>query len=175
MSEFSSKKVDQNRVLEILFVDGNKKTLYRVLAAEYEKGKQDADNYIKTLVDKGVISYPVALPTEKTLQKLGWTIVAILIKLDLSSIFKSSESNVWAEQGKTIKALVCHAPKQYDDFKIFFVGTPVGWEYDLVVFAYTKGISKGFSEFASKVTELLPVVKVVTHPFAHILKFEPAF
>lgn len=173
MSEVSSKKVYQNKVLEILFNDGDKKTLYRTLAAEYGIEKQDVDKYIRTLVDQGFISRPVALPTEKALRKLGWTIVVILIKLNLSSVFESSGPNMWIEQGRIMKALACYMQKEYDDFRIFFIGTPVGWRYDLVVFAYTKGISKGFSEFASKVTKLLPTVEVVTHPFVHIKKFEP--
>lgn len=126
------------------------------------------------LVEQGLISRPIALPTEKTLQRLGWTIIVFLIKLDLTEAYRRPDRPlIWIEQGRIMKALTYYMQNEYDDFKIIFIGTPIGWRYDLVVFAYTKGISKGFSAFASKVTKLLPCLEVVTHPFASIYEFEP--
>ncbi|MEM2129034.1 MAG: hypothetical protein QXZ70_00395 [Candidatus Bathyarchaeia archaeon] len=167
--------IDKKLLLELLTVEGDVKTLYKICEIKHHMTEKEVNEYIaKELIQKGLVTQAANLPTEEGLRELGWTLTFFFIKLDLTTAFRTmGHSLIWVDMGNRLKALTTYMNNEFEDFKIMSIATAIGSRYDLIVLAYTKGIGLGFSEFASKITNLLPTTEVVTHPFVILRKFDP--
>jgi len=171
----TEREISMQKVLNLLAIEGDLESLYRICKIDHGMTEKEVNEYIKNLIlKKAVLTQPIAIPTEEGLKELGWTLTYFLIKLDLTAAFRTKgRPLIWVDMGNAVRALTTYMNNEFDDFKIISIATAIGSRYDLIVFAYTKGLGHGFSEFASKITTLLPTVEVVTHPFISLLKFDP--
>lgn len=124
----------------------------------------DANKIVETILKGGI--KVGKYPDERTLKELfKATLMIILIKIDTTQMS-------WAEASDILLDVIERT--KLEDVQVIGMGTCIGWEYDFVLLAYTRGIGPDYTKLVEAVqSSRIPLVEFVGKPFMWIKMFRP--
>jgi len=125
---------------------------------------EDASKIVESLLKEGtkVGKYP----DERTLKEFfKATLMIILIKIDTTQMS-------WGEASDILLDVINRT--RLEDIQVIGLGTCVGWEYDFVLLAYTRGIGPDYTKLVEAIqNSTIPLVEFVGKPFMWMKMFDP--
>ncbi|MCK4734073.1 MAG: hypothetical protein KAT65_16595 [Methanophagales archaeon] len=125
---------------------------------------EDANKIVETMQKEGI--KVGKYPDERTLKEsFKATLMIILIKIDTTQM-------PWGEASDILLNVINKT--KLEDIQVIGVGTCIGWEYDFVLLAYTRGIGPDYTKLVEAIQDsTVPLVEFVGKPFMWMTMFDP--
>ena len=130
----------------------------------HELSLKDTNSIVESMLKEGI--RVGKYPDEGTLKDFfKATLMVLLIKIDTTRMS-------WAEASDILIRVLNET--KFEDMQVIGFGTCVGWEYDFVLLAYTRGIGPDYTKLVEAIQgSQIPLTEFVGKPFMWMKMFRP--